>query len=216
MNDLKPPKRRMIFFGDSITAGDGDNLAYGWPARLCVESGLTQVPMHCYNLGVGGDRITHIHARWNAETLARLSGKTGGSLVFMMGLNDALKGAALDDQITFDRRTSREMLVEILSAAQQLYPTLLIEPTPVHQKLVRKDGATGKAVNALVLEICDLLHEVATELDLPLISLAKTLMKSEIFNIALHDVDNLHPAAKGYDEIAHTIAQNPNWQAFIS
>lgn len=212
----KPPKRRMVFIGDSITAGDGDNLAHGWPARLCVQSGLTDIQMHCYNLGVGGERIAHIHARWEAETLARLSGKTGGALIFMMGLNDALKGAAINDKITFDRAEKKNMLSDIFSRAKQLYPTLLIEPTPVHEQLVRKDGATGDQVNALVLEICDLLREVASDLNLPLIRLAEKLMDNKIFKTALHNVDNLHPSAKGYDEIADTIAKDPTWQTFIS
>lgn len=216
MNEVKPPKRRMIFFGDSITAGDGDERACGWPERLCVISGLTKRQMHCYNLGIGGDRISDIHARWRSETHARLAGKTGGYLSFMMGLNDAIKGAATDGTITFDRVKLYDMSADIISKAKELYPTILIEPTPVHNSLARADGALGPKINGLVMEICDMKHEISKELRVPIVQLTDILIKSDVFNKALDDVDRLHPSGSGHNEIANTIAKDPSWVEFIS
>ena len=137
-----PEKLRLVFLGDSITVGDGDSKAKGWPARLCAMTSSHPTLTQCYNLGIGGDRIEGLAHRVQSELAVRLAGRTGRGAAIMIGVNDAIRAAATTEQIPLDFDALATNFRHTLREAKNYGPVLIIEPTPVSMTLVRDDGGT--------------------------------------------------------------------------
>lgn len=215
MTPLRAAKLRIAFLGDSITAGDGDAHACGWPARLMQATTPLPHKMQCYNLGVGGDRIADVARRSDAELATRLTGRDGTGTILMIGVNDALKAAAHRDQIPYDPTITDAHFSTILRAAQTHGPVLIVEPAPVLEDLKRDDGAHGSDIMDVLARIVARQHEVAKTNGVPVVHVTQTLKSDAVFTTALEDNDGLHPTAAGYARIAGLVGASPLWADFI-
>lgn len=212
---VRPGKLRLAFLGDSITVGDGDWQARGWPSRLCEASRSIPEKKHCYNLGVGGDRIANLASRASSELSARFEGRNGRGVVIMIGVNDALRAAAIRNTIALDLVSIEADLNSILNNAKRYGAVLVVEPTPVLPEFQHADGMDGKAVMAYLDVINQLLASVCKAQDVTLIGLTKTLQTDQLFIKALQNGDGLHPNDAGFDCIAKHLLGSPEWSAFL-
>lgn len=213
-----PPSRKLCiaFLGDSITVGDGDARATGWPARLMAATSPNPARMHCYNLGIGGNLIADVAKRCQSELAARLTGRDGAGTALMIGVNDALRASATVNTVPLDKSALSQNLSQIIRAGQLYGPVVVIEPTPVLPSLVRDDGGTGEVILMKLKEVNSILGDVCASLNAPLILQSDALTRHQAFSSALERGDGLHPTAAGYDILAGNIAESPIWSKFLS
>src|SRR3954467_13056491 len=83
---------RLIFIGDSIVAGSGDDECRGWVGRVGTGSRRAGIDHTPYNLGIGGDTAADVLARWEQEVTRRLNPDIENRLVIQVGVNDARDG----------------------------------------------------------------------------------------------------------------------------
>lgn len=208
-------KLRLAFLGDSITVGDGDAQARGWPSRLCEASRSTPEKKHCYNLGVGGDRVADLASRSASELKARFEGRNGRGTVIMIGVNDALRAAAKLRAIALEPALIEAHLNSIIADAQRYGAVLLVEPTPVLPEFQNADGIDGKAVLTHLKMINQILALVCQAQGVALLGLTNELQADPEFSNALREGDGLHPTDAGFDCIAKHILASPAWSVFL-
>ena len=210
-----PEKLRLAFLGDSITIGDGDALARGWPSRLCEISQSNPENIQCYNLGVGGDTISGLKARASSELGVRFAGRDGRGTVVMIGVNDALRAAAEVGKVPIEMNVMQSQLTNILRDAQVYGAVLVVEMAPVLSDLERADGGRGSVVLMHIEQINRSLKAVCESMNIPLLKLTQELYVNPKFIKALEDGDGLHPSSDGYDLIAMSINKSPLWSTFL-
>lgn len=212
---LPSGKLRLAFLGDSITVGDADAQARGWPSRLCELTSPLPTKMHCYNLGVGGDCIANLALRAKSELNARLTGRTGCGVVVMIGVNDALRAAATTNPTQLKPEVMSPDLVRILNVARSYGPVLVVEPTPVLPEFEHTDGISGAVVLQKLEQINDVLASVCKAQSVTLVPLTQILQHDPVFTASLRDGDGLHPINTGYECITRHIAATSAWSDFI-
>ena len=213
--DKLPEKLRLAFLGDSITIGDGDALARGWPSRLCEISQSNPENIQCYNLGVGGDTVSDLEARASSELRARFAGRDGRGTVVMIGVNDALRAAAEIERIPLEPKVLKSQLTNILGEAQSYGAVLVVEMAPVLLDLERADGVRGSVVLEHIKQINKSLKTVCESMNIPLLTLTEELQEDPNFIKALENGDGLHPCSDGHDLIAKSINKSPFWPIFL-
>jgi acyl-CoA thioesterase-1 len=193
---LAPVDMRLIFIGDSIVAGSGDDECRGWVRRVGSASRRAGVDHTPYNLGIGGDTTADVLARWEHEVTRRLNPEIENRLAIQVGVNDARDGVEREPQ------ASLADLAELVEAVRGtgLKP-LVVGPIPTAQAAESdRIGALSERFAALCAE-----HGVA------FIELHAGLHASGSFHASL-TADGYHPDAEGYDQIAQVVLHNGWWE----
>lgn len=211
LNRLNPtPEVRVLFFGDSITHGVGDQEALGWPGRLARLEQRRGNAFTAYNLGVRSDTSREIGARWRAECDARLPGPTPHLLVFSFGLNDATR---VDGKLRVGLQESVTLSAAMLAEAIRIGPVLWVGPTPVddtRQPLLSSLGVLQTKSNAETARYNEAFERLATKLGAPYLNLFDMLGGNHSWSHYL--ADGVHPTADGYDIIAERVS---DWSAWL-
>jgi acyl-CoA thioesterase I len=212
-----PVKRRILFFGDSITAGEGDDETLGWPGRLIAMENRRLAPeglrLQGYPLGIGGDRFDHLADRWQAEAHSRLAARPG-AIVLMIGVNDALRAAATTGRVPHDLDRIIARADRLGAALAGLCPALWLAPAPVHPDLLRGDGATGVAVNDGVRLLTGVFRDVAARSRIPFLCLP--LAEDRVYLDALGANDGLRPTGAGHQRIADLLSASAAWTSIFA
>lgn len=198
------PDVRICFFGDSFTAGIGDPDCLGWTGRVC-RSALARDPsleLTAYNLGVRRDTSRDIADRWETELAPRLPACVDARLVFSFGTNDmTVEGRRL--------RVSPESSVrnagDILSAALELCPVLMIGPAPVADS---EHNGRIRDLSARYARLCD-------ELGVPYLDAAGALLAEGTWAREAAAGDGAHPGVGGYSQLALLVDAWPEWRAWF-
>lgn len=167
---------RVVFLGDSLTAGYMVNRQSAYPALIQKRIEAAGLPWTVLNAGVSGD--TSAGALRRADALLR---EPIGLLVVWIGGNDGLRGQ--------DTAAMKQNIDRILAAAKaRNVPTLLVD--------MQVPPNMGQAYS-------DRFHAVFADLakqhDVPLIPFALDGVAGEDeMNIA----DGIHPNARGHERIA--------------
>lgn len=90
---------RICFLGDSLTFGQGDDTALGWPGRVVIAAQTAGVNLTGYNLGVRGDTGAQIAARAAAEAKARFRSGDAKAVAIFFGANDIGQDLPLADSL---------------------------------------------------------------------------------------------------------------------
>ena len=100
--------RQLIVIGDSGVVGWGDREAGGWCERLRRHwMGLPDAPL-IYGLGVRGDGLEAVSARWEREWMCRgeLRRKKPEALLLSVGLNDTARVGRSDGRQPLDAQAN--------------------------------------------------------------------------------------------------------------
>lgn len=176
-----PPKRTILFFGDSLTAGYGLQTEEAFPALLQTRLDSLGWPFKAINAGLSGET--------SAGGLRRINWILRQPIdvfVLELGANDGLRGVSLDNtgknlQGIIDKVKAKNPAVTVVLAGMQIPPNLGPEYTAQFRQLFPDLAKKNKT--AL---IPFLLEGVAgqPELNLP---------------------DGIHPTAEGHKIIADTV-----------
>jgi lysophospholipase L1-like esterase len=187
---------RLIFIGDSIVAGSGDDECRGWVGRVGSATRRAGVDHTPYNLGIGGDTTADVLARWQGEVTRRLNPEIENRLAIQAGVNDARDGVERDADTS---AADLDTLIEGVRGAG-LEP-LVVGPTPTAQ------AAESERIGAL----SERFATVCANRNVAFIELHAALRGSGSFQASLA-TDGYHPDADGYGEIAQVVLQNGWWE----
>lgn len=167
---------RLVFLGDSLTAGYQLNRQSAYPALIQERLRTAGLPWEVLNAGVSGD--TSAGALRRADALLR---DPIGCLVLWIGGNDGLRGQ--------DTNAMKQNIERILVAAQaKSVPVLLVQMT-----LPPNFG------DAYVKRFSDTYTDLAAKYHVPLLP----FMLDQVAGVdELNLADGIHPNARGHKLIA--------------
>lgn len=197
------PQIRICFVGDSFVNGTGDPECLGWTGRVCANANKKGYDITYYNLGIRRDTSTDIAKRWFQEVSLRLPLEYDGRVVFSFGLNDT---TIENGKPRVELQQSVENAYSILSAAKQLYPILLIGPSPCAEE---EDPQRRQRTIVLSQQLA----VVCQEVNIPYLEVFSELEKSHIWLHEARNNDGAHPRAGGYTEFAKIVE---NWGAWLN
>ncbi len=181
--------------------GTADPTYLGWPGRVCAAAHQLGYTITCYNLGIRRDTTADIARRWREECQARLPERIDGRVVFSFGANDVTIEDEVDGQQRLDTATSLDLARLILTQAKVHYPILWVGPPPLAEE----------AHNQRIELLCREFEKLATEIEVPYLSVYHTLAQSAVWMREAAAVDGAHPQAGGYTELAQLVQAWSMW-----
>ena len=189
---------RICFIGDSLVQGTGDPLSLGWPGRLLQRLNGHGFVATGYNLGIRRETSEDIKQRWKTEAQRRLPAHGHNHLVFSFGVNDTTRD---NGRLRVSLDQSANNLKQILGQAADLYPTLMIGPTPVCE-----DEQSSRIAEF------DLAYRWACEeLSVSYLSVFDDLQQAGIWDTEMRGGDGSHPGEGGYRLLSQLVADSPLW-----
>jgi lysophospholipase L1-like esterase len=187
---------RLIFIGDSIVAGSGDDECRGWVGRVGSASRRAGVDHTPYNLGIGGDTAGDVLARWELEVTRRLNPEIENRLVVQVGVNDARDGV---------ERPADESVRDLGAIIEGVHgiglEPLVVGPIPTAQ------AEESERIGALSRRFA----EACAGSNTAFIEVHAALRSNGTF-LASQQSDGYHPDADGYAEIAQVVLHNGWWE----
>jgi acyl-CoA thioesterase I len=187
---------RLLFIGDSIVAGSGDDECRGWVGRVGTATRRAGVDLTPYNLGIGGDTAGDVLARWEEEVTRRLSDEIENRLVVQVGVNDARDGV----ERPFDD-SARDLAAFVEGARGIGLEPLVVGPIPTGQ--LEESERIG--------ELSRRFAEACAELRASFVEVHGGLRDNGTFLASLA-ADGYHPDADGYAELAQVVLHNGWWE----
>jgi acyl-CoA thioesterase I len=188
---------RLIFIGDSIVAGSGDDECRGWVGRVGSASRRAGVDHTPYNLGIGGNTAADVLARWEQEVTRRLNPEIENRLVVQVGVNDARDGV---ERPAGD--TVRDLAAIVDGARGIGLEPLVVGPIPTAQP---EESERIGALSNRFAELCG-------ERDAAFIEVHAALRDNATLLASMANGDGYHPDADGYAEIAQAVLHNGWWE----
>jgi acyl-CoA thioesterase-1 len=176
---VRPPPPRVVFLGDSLTAGYGLDAGEDYPSLVRLRLREAGIAADVVNAGVSGDT--------SAGGLRRLDWSLDGHvavLVVALGGNDALRGLSTDDL--------RRNLAAIIDAARQRRVTVVLAGMEAPPNL-------GRAYTTAFRQTY---RDLAAQYRIALIPF---LLEGVAGQPALNQADLIHPNAEGAKRIASLV-----------
>jgi acyl-CoA thioesterase-1 len=187
---------RLLFIGDSIVAGSGDDECRGWVGRVGTASRRAGIDHTPYNLGIGGDTAADVLARWEQEVTRRLNPDIENRLVVQVGVNDARDGVERSAE-----DSARDLAAFVDGARGIGLDPLVVGPIPTAQP----------EESERIAELSKRFAALCAELDAAFIEVHAALRDNGTFLAGLA-TDGYHPDADGYAEIAQVVLHNGWWE----
>ena len=128
--------RQLVVLGDSGVHGWGDRLGGGWCERLRLEwMGLPDAPV-IYPLGVRGDGLEAVSARWHSEWSCRgeLRRQRPDGVLLSVGLNDTARIGRPNGRPQLSEEAYAFGMGQLLEAISRDSSVLVIGMTPVRSE----------------------------------------------------------------------------------
>lgn len=170
---------RIVFLGDSLTAGYGLDADKAFPALLEEELERERVPVQIVNAGLSGDTTAG-----GLRRIDWLMGQSPDIVVVGLGGNDGLRGTKLDTSEQNLRtivRKAREGRADVLLLGMLMPPNYGPEYTTEFRELYRR---------------------IATDMEVPLVPF---VLEGVGGDPRLNLPDGIHPTAEGHRIIARNI-----------
>ena len=183
--------RRVLFFGDSFTAGFGDPTGLGWVGRAVAAAYEAGRPLTAYNLGVRRDTSADVMARWELEARARMNAPDARyGLVFGLGTNDTTHEHGA---LRVEPGQAVDNLGRLIDGARDAgLDVFVVGPPP----------AGEPAQDERVRRLSQRLAAVAGERRVPFVETAEPLCAAGEWTHEAARTDGSHPAAGGYAQLA--------------
>lgn len=181
---------RVCFFGDSFTAGVGDEEALGWVGRVVAQARGNGFGLTAYNLGVRRQTGPEIAARTAAEASPRLRDGDAYGVVFAFGVNDTTMEGHSERVSTVASLAALASVVDLCVARG--WALLVIGPAPI------ADPAQNERILALSAALA---ADCASRL-VPFVDVAPLLANDRAWLNEVASVDGAHPRRTGYATLA--------------
>jgi len=185
---------RVLFFGDSLVAGVGDETGLGWVGRSVAAAHAAGIALTPYNLGVRRDTSRDILSRWENEARPRLAVEATMRVVFSFGANDTtIEGGRLRVR---PEETATNLDAVLVRAAALDLPAFVVGPSPVND--ARQRGR--------VIDLARRMNDVSTGRGIPFVDVAASIDAHGVWRAESERGDGAHPGAGGYAYLAELVA----------
>jgi lysophospholipase L1-like esterase len=193
---LAPPARaqtseRFVAFGDSLTAGVGDETGQGgYPSRLQSLLASPTRSVTVENRGVDGE-----HTSEGLSRIGTLVGESGDTLILMEGTNDAFSDISPES-------IASNLLAIARKARQQGFSRVLLATVPPIGRT-----STGTRTD-LSIAVSEAIRQAAYEASLPQPDPHHGLFQLANLFANYYSGDGIHLNANGYAELARIFADS--------
>ena len=204
--------RKLIVLGDSGVYGWGDPEEGGWCERLRRHwMGLPGAPV-LYPLGVRGDGLERVAARWQQEVSCRgeLRRQLPHGILLAVGLNDTARVGRADGRAQLDAEGFLFGLKQLLRQIRSLAPVLVLGLTPVDEACMPFADVLWYGLDQ-VRRYEALLEEACLEADVPFLPLLDSLLADPAWLQWLCP-DGLHLNAEGHRQVYERLR---HWPALL-
>jgi lysophospholipase L1-like esterase len=204
-----PVPRKLIVLGDSGVYGWGDPLEGGWCERLRRHwMDLPDGPV-LYPLGVRGDGLERVAARWRREVACRgeLRRQEPQGILLAVGLNDTARVGRSDGRPQLDAEGFLFGLQQLLAEAKNLAPVLVLGLTPVLEEAMPFAEVLWYGLES-VRRYEALLEEACLQADVPFLPLLESLIADPAWPRWLMD-DGIHLNSDGHRQVFERVRQWP-------
>jgi acyl-CoA thioesterase-1 len=184
---------RVCFFGDSFTAGVGDDQALGWVGRVVAQARADGMGLTAYNLGVRRETGPEIARRIEGEAAPRLRDGDAFGVVFSFGVNDTTTTGGEQRVAPVASRSALAAVADLCLACG--WALLVVGPAPV------ADEAHNERISALTAALAS---DCASR-ELPFVDVASLLTNDRPWLDELASGDGAHPGGTGYMTLARLI-----------
>ena len=201
--------RKLVALGDSGVFGWGDPLEGGWCERLRRHwMELPGGPV-LYNLGVRGDGLERLAARFSAEVGCRgeLRRQLPQGILLGIGLNDTARVGRPDGRPQLDAEGFLFGLQQLLHKAKEIAAVHVIGLTPVEESAMPYAGVLWYSL-AAIQHYESLLEEACLEANVPFLSLLPCL-RADPHWLQWLDGDGLHLNSEGHRQVYGRVRQWP-------
>jgi acyl-CoA thioesterase-1 len=169
----------IVAVGDSLTAGQGVDEEYAYPALLEKKLASRGFPYKVINAGISGETSSGTLSRIN--WILRLNPDI---VILETGANDGLRG--------IDPALMRKNLQESIRVLQERHVTIILAGMQMVQNLGREYTDAFRRVYP----------ETAKKFEIPLIPF---FLEGVAGEPALNQADGIHPTAEGYKVVTETV-----------
>lgn len=204
-----PVPRKLIVLGDSGVYGWGDPLEGGWCERLRRHwMELPGGPV-LYPLGVRGDGLERVAARWRREVECRgeLRRQQPHGILLAVGLNDSARVGRADGRHQLDPEGFLFGLQQWLAEASAIAPVLVLGLTPVMEEAMPFADVLWYGLET-VRRYEALLEEACMQADVPFLPLLESLLADPSWPRWLLD-DGIHLNSDGHRQVFERVRRWP-------
>ena len=206
--------KQLVVMGDSGVLGWGDRLAGGWCERLRLSwMQLPEAPV-VYPLGVRGDGLERVNARWRTEWACRgeLRRKVPDAVLLSVGLNDTARVGSRDGRQQLTPEAFVFGLSQLLDEIRQSASVMVMGMTAVDEHVMPYAECLWysnndiEAMEAAAAEAC-------RDIDVPFLSLHGDMLAEPDW-ITWMEPDGIHLNSDGHGWIERKISAWPALMAW--
>ena len=204
--------RQLVVLGDSGVLGWGDRLAGGWCERLRLHwMGQPDAPV-VYPLGIRGDGLERVTARWRREWACRgeLRRKCPDGVLLSVGLNDTARVGRRDGRQQLTSDAYGFGLSQLLNEIQREAPVLVMGMTPVDEHVMPYADVLWYS-NRDIEAMESAAAEACREADIPFLSLHGAMQDQPEW-LSWMEPDGIHLNSDGHAWIS---SQVQTWSALL-
>ena len=205
--------RQLVVLGDSGVHGWGDRLGGGWCERLRLEwMGLPNTPV-IYPLGVRGDGLESVSARWRSEWSCRgeLRRQRPDGVLLSVGLNDTARIGRPDGRPQLSEEGYAFGMGQLLEAISRESSVLVIGMTPVDDHVMPFADCLWYA-NPVIERYEAVLAETCRDRDVPFLAMHRPLLAEPDW-LSWLEPDGIHLNADGHVWMHQRLRQ---WTALLA
>ena len=205
--------KQLVVIGDSGVLGWGDRLAGGWCERLRLSwMQLPEAPV-VYPLGVRGDGLERVNARWRMEWACRgeLRRKVPDAVLISVGLNDTARVGSRDGRQQLTPEAFVFGLSQLLEEIRQSASVMVMGMTAVDEHVMPYAECLWysnndiEAMEAATAEAC-------RDIDVPFLSLHSEMLAEPDW-LTWMEPDGIHLNSDGHGWIERKIS---TWPALMA
>ena len=206
--------KQLVVIGDSGVLGWGDRLAGGWCERLRLSwMQLPEAPV-VYPLGVRGDGLERVNARWRTEWACRgeLRRKVPDAVLLSVGLNDTARVGSRDGRQQLTPEAFVFGLSQLLDEIRQSASVMVMGMTAVDEHVMPYAECLWysnndiEAMEAATAEAC-------RDIDVPFLSLHGDMLAEPDW-LTWMEPDGIHLNSDGHGWIESKISAWPALMAW--